>query len=138
MEKYKILVQFVKDMSCETKDVETFLMAKDYISKYSLTIDIASKATKNKLVEIDTTLKFEDKESRDKKAYFEIIYTSVIKIDSEIKEKDDLAKIILVDVQNEVYPKIKKTFIDMLENSGYKNVSIREVDFNKLYENRNN
>ena len=88
MEKYKILAQFVKDISCETKDIQTFLFVKDYISKYSLTIDITSKVTKNKLIEINTTLKFEDKEDREKKAYFEIIYTTIAKINEEIKEKN--------------------------------------------------
>jgi len=138
MEKYKILAQFVKDISCETKDIQTFLFVKDYISKYSLTIDITSKVTKNKLIEINTTLKFEDKEDREKKAYFEIIYTTIAKINEEIKEKNDLAKIILVDIQNEIYPKIEKTFLDLLHNSGYKNVSTKKVDFEKLYENRSN
>jgi preprotein translocase subunit SecB len=138
MERYKILAQFVKDASCETKDIQTFLFVKDFISEYSLTIDIASKATKNKLIEINTTLKFEDKKDREKKAYFEITYTTIVKINEKIKEKDDLSKIILVDVQNEIYPKIEKTFLDLLHNSGYKNVSTKKVDFNKLYENRSN
>ena len=81
MEKYKILAQFVKDISCETKDIQTFLFVKDYISKYSLTIDIDSKATKNKLIEINTTLKFEDKENSEKKSHFEIKFATIIKTD---------------------------------------------------------
>ena len=71
-EKYKILEKYIKDMSSETADIETYLFVKDYISKYQLNIDITSKAIKNKLIEISTTLKFEDKNQNNKKAYFEI------------------------------------------------------------------
>ena len=65
-ENYKILGKYIKDMSSETPDVETYLFVKDNISKYQLNIDINSKALKNKLIEINTTLKFEDKEENEK------------------------------------------------------------------------
>ena len=104
-EKYKILAKFIKDASSETADVETYLFVKENISKYQLNIDITSKAIKNKLIEVNTTLKFEDKEPNEKKSYYEIVYTKIIKVNDEIKEKKELEKIILCDVPTKVYPR---------------------------------
>ena len=136
MKKFKIFAEFVKDISGETKDVQTYLFVKDYISKYQLTIDIISKPTKNKLIEVNTTLKFKDKESREKKSYFEIVYASIIKIDEDIKDKKDLQKIILCDVQKEIQPNLEKTFTNLLNNSGFNEVNINKIDFDKLYNER--
>ena len=133
MTKFKILAEFIKDMSSETPDVQSYLFVKDHISKYNLTIDITSKPSKNKLIEVNTTLKFQDKEANKKKSHFEIIYASIIKIDQEIKEKKELERIILCDVQNQIYPNIEKAFSNLLIDSGYKGVSFKKVDFNKLY-----
>jgi len=133
-EKYKILEKYIKDMSSETADIETYLFVKDYISKYQLNIDITSKAIKNKLIEISTTLKFEDKNQNNKKAYFEIIFATIIKISEEIKEKKDLEKIILCDVQKEIYPNLETSFINLLHNSGYPGIKFeKKIDFEKLY-----
>ena len=137
--KYKILTEFVSDLSSETKDVETYIFVKDNISKYNLEIDIISKAIKDKVIEIKTNFKFEDKTDNPKKSYFEIIYTTIIKVDEEIKEKKDLERIILCDVQNEIYPRIEKVFINLLETSGYKGIKFdKKIDFEKLYTQRNN
>lgn len=137
--KYKILTEFVSDLSSETKDVETYIFVKDNISKYNLGIDIISKALKDKIIEIKTNFKFEDKMDNPKKSYFEITYTIIIKVDEEIKEKKDLERIILCDVQNEIYPRIEKVFINLLETSGYKGIKFdKKIDFEKLYTQRNN
>ena len=138
MKKFKIFAEFVKDISSETKDIQTYLFVKDYISKYQLTIDIISKPTKNKLIEVNTTLKFKDKEPREKKSYFEIVYASIIKIDEDIKDKKDLQKIILCDVQKEIQPNLEKTFTNLLNNSGFNEVNINKIDFDKLYNERFN
>ena len=138
MKKFKIFAEFVKDISGETKDVQTYLFVKDYISKYQLTIDIISKPTKNKLIEVNTTLKFKDKEPRKKKSYFEIVYVSIIKINEDIKDKKDLQKIILCDVQKEIQPNLEKTFTNLLNNSGFNEVNINKIDFDKLYNERFN
>ncbi len=133
-ENYKILGKYIKDMSSETPDVETFLFVKDYISKYQLNIDITSKALKNKLIEVNTTLKFEDKDQNVKKSYFEIIFSTIIKIEKEIKEKKDLEKIILCDVQKEIYPHLETSFLNLLHNSGYPGIKFeKKIDFEKLY-----
>ena len=116
-ENYKILGKFIKDMSSETPDIETFLFVKDNISKYHLNIDINSRPLKNRLIEINTTLKFEDQGGNEKKSYFEIIYATIINVDNELKEKNDLQKIILCDVQTLIYPKIEKALLDLIHNS---------------------
>ena len=138
MTKFKILAEFVKDISSETKDIQTYLFVKDYISKYQLTISINSLPSKNKMIEINTILKFEDKENNPKKSYFELIYASMIKIDENIKEKGELEKIILCDVQKQIKPNIEKVFTDLINNSGFKGVSFKNIDFEKLYNSRIN
>jgi preprotein translocase subunit SecB len=138
-ENFKILAEFVKDISSETPDVQSYIFVKENISKYQLNIDINSKPLKNKMIEVNTTLKFEDKESNEKKSYFEIIYASIIKIDEEMKDKKDLEKIILCDVQNKIYPNLEKTFLNLLHNSGFPEVSLeKKIDFTKLYKQRTN
>jgi len=132
--KYKILANFIKDMSSETIDIKSYLFVKDNISKYKLNIDITSKALQNKMIEVSTILKFEDKEPNEKKSHFEITYISIIKVDEDIKEKKVLEKIILCDLQNEIYPKLEKCFLDLLDNSGFAGVKIeKKIDFEKLY-----
>ena len=137
--KYKILGKYIKDMSSETPDIETYIFVKDYISKYQLNIDINSKALKNKMIEVNTILKFEDKQDNKKKSYFEINYSTIVKIEEEIKEKKDLEKIILCDVQTEIYPELEKSLLNLLHNSGYPNVKFeKKVDFEQLYAQRLN
>ena len=132
--KYKILTQYIKDISSETRDVETYLFVQDNISKYHLSIDITSKPLKNRLIEINTTLKFEDKENNEKKSHFELIYATVISIDNELKKKNDLQKIILCDVQTLIYSKIEKALLDLIHNSGFPKVKFeKKIDFEKLY-----
>ena len=137
--KYKILGKYIKDMSSETADLETYIFVRDYIARYQLNIDINSKPLKNKLVEINTILKFEDKEDSKKKSYFEINYCTIIKVDDELKEKKDLEKIILCDVQVEIYNELEKSLLDLLHNSGYPAVKFeKKVDFEQLYKQRSN
>jgi preprotein translocase subunit SecB len=137
--KYKILGKFIKDMSSETPDAETYIFVRDYISKYQLNIDINSRAVKNKMIEISTILKFEDKQENKKKSHFEINYITIVKIDDQIKEKADLEKIILCDVQIEIYPELEKAFLDLLHNSGYPNVKFeKKINFEELYNQRLN
>ena len=137
--KYKILSNYIKDMSSETPDIETYIFVKDYISKYQLNIDITSKAVKNKMIEVNTILKFEDKQNNKKKSYFEINYSTIVEIDDEIKEKNDLEKIILCDVQIDIYPELEKSFLNLLHNSGYPEVKFeKKIDFEQLYNQRLN
>ena len=138
-EKYKILTKYIKDMSSETPDVETFLFVKKNIAKYQLDIGITSKPLKDKLVEISTTLKYEDKNQDNKKSYFEIVFCTIIKVSEEVKEKKDIEKVILCDVQKDIYPNIEASFLNLLHNSGYPEVKFeKKIDFEKLYNQRFN
>ena len=138
-EKFKILGQFIKDMSSETPDVETFLFVKDNISKYQLGIDISSKAIKNKMIEIHTTFKFQDKENSKKKSYFEIVFATIIMVEDSVKDKKDLEKIILCDVQNEIYNDLEKSILNLLQNSGYPVIKLeKKIDFENLYKQKTN
>ena len=137
--KYKILGKYIKDLSSETKYIETYLFVKENISKYQLGIDITSQALKNKMIEVNTTLKFEDKKENKKKAYFEIVFSTIVKVNDDIKEKEEMQEIILSDVQTQIYPDLEKSFLDLLHNSGYPEIKFeKKIDFNKLYNQRFN
>ena len=137
--KFKILTKYVKDISAETPDVETYLFVKENISKYKLNIDIKSKPLKNKLIEIQITFIFKDKESNEKKSYFEIVYAVVVNIDDDVKDKKDLEKIILCEVPDTVYPELEKVFLNLVHDSGFPGLKFeKKVDFNKLFSERFN
>ena len=133
-EKFKILAEFIKDMSSETPDIETYLFVRDHISKYHLVININSKALKNQMIEVCTTLRYEDKEASEKKSYFEINYATIIKINEEIKDKKILEKMLLCDVQKEIYSRLEKALLNLIHDCGFTNVQFeKKIDFEKLY-----
>ena len=138
-EKFKILGKYIKDLSSETPDAETYIYVRDRISKYQLDIDINSKALKNKMIEINTRCRFNDKNESKKKSFFEIIYSTIVKINEEIKDKKELEKIILCDLQIEIYPSLEKALLDLLHNSGYPGIKFeKKVDFETLYKQKIN
>ena len=138
-ENFKILAEFVKDMSSETKDVESYLFVKENLSKYHLLINITSKPLKNNMIEVSTTIKYHDKENNEKKSYFEIVYATVIKLTVEIKDKKELEKILLCDVQNTIYPRLEKVLLNLISDSGYPGIKFeKKVDFEKLYKEKFN
>tara|TARA_Y100000816_G_scaffold204678_1_gene150913 strand:- start:343 stop:765 length:423 start_codon:yes stop_codon:yes gene_type:complete len=131
---YKILAKFIKDMSSETPDIETYMYVKDHIGRYQLGIDINSRAIKTRLIEINTSIRFHDKEEDVKKSIFEFVFTSVVQVDENLRDKKILEKIILVEVQKEIYPDIEKTLINLLHDSGYPAIKIeKKIDFESLY-----
>ena len=139
IEKFKILGKFIKDLSSETPDVETYLFVRDRIAKYQLSIDINSKPLKNKMIEVNTTFKFEDKEQSKKKSHFEIVYSTIIKINEEVTDKKELEKIVLCDVQLKIYPNLEKALLNLLHNSGYPGIKFeKKVEFEELYKQRFN
>ena len=136
---YKILLNFIKDASIETPNAETLMFVKENISKYHLNIDINSKALKNKMVEVNTKMSFRDKENSEKQSVFEINYASVVSIDESVKDKKVLEKIILCDVQRDIYPKLEKIFIKLINDAGFPGIKFeKKVDFEKLYNERLN
>ena len=133
-ENYKIISKFIKDISGETPDIETYLYVKDYISKYQMNIEIKSKALKAQIIEINTLLKFHDNSKSKKKSHFELTYTTIIKLEKEIKEKKVLQKIILCDVQNEMYSEMEEALLNLLKMSGFPNIKFdKKIDFEELY-----
>ena len=137
--KFEILGKYIKDLSSETPNVETYLFVRDYISSYQLGIDITSKALKDQVIEVNTTLKFEDKKNNKKKSYFEIVYATIIRLNEEVKEKKELEKILLCDVQILIYPELEKAILDLLHNSGYPGVKFeKKINFEQLYQKKFN
>ena len=133
-EKFKILGQYIKDMSSETPNTETYIFVKDNISRYQLDINITSKAIKNKMIEINTIMKFVDKEEAKNKSHFEMTYVTIITVNDEVKDKKELEKIILSDTQIKIYPDLEKSFLNVMHNSGYSNIKFeKKVDFENLY-----
>ena len=133
-ENYKIISKFIKDISGETPDVETYLYVKDYISKYQMNIEINSKALKNQIIEINTILKFHDNSESKKKSHFELTYATIIRLEKEIKEKKVLQKIILCDVQKEMYSEMEEALLNLLKMSGFPNIKFeKKIDFEELY-----
>ena len=138
-EKFKIFAKYIKDMSSETPDAQTFIFVRDKISKYRLNIDITSKAVKDGIIEVNTILKFTDKPEVLKKSHFEITYTSIVKVDEKVSDKKEMEKIILCDVPNKIYPDLKRIFMNLLNDSGYPGIKLeKKIDFTELYKQRAN
>jgi|TARA_Y100000816_G_scaffold159327_1_gene113884 preprotein translocase subunit SecB len=139
MEKnYEIVLEFVKDISSETKNAETFIYVKENLKRYNLNIDINSLALKNQLIEVNTKLTFDDKSENENKSFFFINYATIIKINN-MDDRKVVEKIILCDLQNEIYPRVEKAFLDVLKVSGFKELEIEtKIDFEKLYKEKFN
>ena len=133
-EKFKIIAEFIKDLSSETPNVETYLYVKEYLNNYNLYIDITTLPLKNRLIEVNTKLSFTDKKNSKKKSNFEITYATIVKIEEEVKDKKEMEKIILCEVQNKIFPNLEKIFENLLKDSGYPIIKIeKKIDFEKLY-----
>ena len=138
-ENYKILAKFIKDISAETPNLETYIFVKNYIAKYNLHIDITSLAIKNRIIEINTKLSLSDPNESEKKIYFEIVYATIVKIDETIKNSKEIEKIVVCDVQNKIYPELEKIFLKLIVDSGYPEPKPnKKIDFEELYKNKNN
>jgi preprotein translocase subunit SecB len=138
-ENFKIIGSFIKDMSSETPDAQTFIFVRDKISKYQLKIDINSKAVKNGIIEVNTVLKFSDQPEILKKSHFEIVYTSIVKVNEKVSDKKEMEKIILCDVPNKIYPNLERIFLNLLTDSGYPGIKFeKKIDFIELYKQRSN
>ncbi len=136
--KHQIILSYTKDLSVETPDVESLISARENISKYSLNLDLNSKFLKNKMIEVETKLTYQDKTKNKKKTYFEMIYATIVKIDEENPNKEDVKKFILCDLQIKIYPQIEKIFLNILKMSGFPDIQLNsKIDFNKLYNERN-
>ena len=137
--KYKIILDYINDLSVEIKDPEALLIARERILKYKLDLNISSKPLKNKMIEVNTKLTYQDKEIKKKETFFQIVYATVIKIDDSVDNKDELKKIVLCDVQKDIYPKLERIFLDIIKRSGFPNIKFtKQVNFEELYKNQIN
>ena len=135
--KHQIILSYTKDLSVETPDAESLISARENISKYSLNFDLNSKFLKNKMIEVETKLTYDDKTKNKKKTYFEMIYATIVKIEEENPSKEDVKKFILCDLQIKTYPQIEKIFLEILKLSGFTDIQLNsKIDFNKLYNER--
>ena len=137
--KYKIILNYIKDLSVEIPNPETLITARNNIGKYEIKVNISSIPLKQKMMEVTTKLTYADPSKNKNKAFFEIKYATVLDIlDSTLKKKD-LEKIILCDVPTEIYPDLEKSFLNLVNNSGHPDIKLeKKIDFNKLYNERFN
>ena len=137
--KYEIILKYIKDISVEIPDAQTFVFSREFITKYSLGINITTNSLKNDMIEVTTKLTYLDPKNNKKKSHFEISYSSVVKIIDKTLDKKVLEKILLCDVQNEIYPELEKILIKLIKDSGFPELKLdKKVDFEKLYQQRMN
>ena len=134
---YKIIGQYIKNLKFNIPNSKAFFLLSKDISNYKINIDIKSKQIKEKIIEIDTSINLSPIKGNFEIIDTKIIYSTIIEISEKCTDKLEVEKIILIDVPSKVYPNLRKTFIYIFENSGFKNVNIKkEVDFKELYNKR--
>ena len=137
--KYEIIFKYIQDLSVEIPSAETFMISREHITKYVLSININTKTLKNKMLEVLTKLTFKDPNENKKKCHFEILYATVVKINDDKMQKNELEKIILCDVQKEIYPGLEKILIRTIKDSGFPALKLdKKIDFDLLYRQRTN
>ena len=135
--KYKIIGKYIKNLNFNIPKPKTFFLLSKEISNYKINIDIKSEQIKENIIEIQTSLKLTPNENVFEKIDATINYSTIIEITKEKADKIEIEKIVLVDVPNEIYSELRKIFISLFENSGFKDVKIGEkVDFQKLFDMR--
>ena len=138
-EQFKIILEYIKDLSIETPSASVLLSVRENLTNYQMDIDISSLVLKNKSLEITTKLILQDKKNSKDKAFFEIKYAVVISIDSSIIDKKIISKIVLCDLQKIIYPKVEKIFLELIRNAGYPEIKFDKiVDFEKMYNDKFN
>ena len=137
--KYEIVLKYVKDLSVEIPSPDTFIVSREYITKYSLGINITTNPLKNEMIEIITKLTYKDPSENKKKSFFEILFSTVIKINDKSLKKEELEKVILCDVQNEIYPELEKIFLGIIRDSGFPDLKLeKKINFEQLYQQKLN
>ena len=132
---YKILTSYIKNVSSKIADTENYIYLKDNIPKYSLGIDINSLPLKNNMAEVNIKLTFDNKNEKDKKAYFEMTHSTVVRVEESAVNKNELKKIFLSDVPTEVYPEIEKKFFEIVKSIGYPEIKLeKKINFQELFE----
>ena len=134
---YQIISKFIKDISFEIPNAQSFVMLEKEIANYSLNFDVKSNPYKNNIIEVNTTLKMVPNQNVKHKILGEITGASLVSIDKNFKDKTELEKIILVNIPQEIYPTLYETFVFLFKQAGVKNIQInKEVNFQKLFDTR--
>ena len=137
--KYEIILKYIKDLSVEIPSAEAFIFSREYITKYSLGINITTKPLKDEMIEVITKVNYKDPTENKRKSYFEILYATIIKINDKNLKKEELERIILCDVQNEIYPGLERIFLSVIKDAGFPDLKLdKKVDFEKLYQQKLN
>ena len=131
---YKIVAKYIKDLKFEIPNPKTFFLLEKNISNYKINIDIKSNRFKEQIIEIEITLSLKPNTDDFDKINTRIVFSTIVEIDGELKDKKSLEEIILIKVPNKVYPEIRGLFILLFEKSGFNNIKIEEsIDFKELY-----
>ena len=134
---YQIISKFIKDISFEIPNAQSFVMLEKEIADYSLNFDVKSNPYKNNIIEVNTTLKMVPNQNVKYKILGEITGASLVSIDKNFKDKTELEKIVLVNIPQEIYPTLYETFVFLFKQAGVKNIQInKEVNFQKLFDTR--
>lgn len=136
---YKIIAKYIKTLNFDISKPDKFFSLSKDISKYKFKIDISSDRFKENIIEIQTALSLEPKDEKLDKIKAQVTFSTLIELDKDFKDKSKLEEIILIEVPNEIYPELRKVFIFIFENSGFREIKIDpNVDFRKLYLSRKN
>ena len=131
---YKIIGKYIKDLDFSIPSAKTFSLLSQSISNYKINIDIRSNQVRETIIEVETTLSLMPVKENLEKINTKILFATIIELDNKIKNKEEIEKIILINVPTEIYPELRKIFIFLFENSGFKDIKIsNSVDFQKLY-----
>ena len=131
---YKIIGKYIKELNFRIPNTKTFFLLSKDIANYKINIDIKSNQVKQNIIEVETTLNLKPTKNDVEKIKTEIVYSTIVELQKDKIEKNDIEKIVLVNVPSEIYSDLRKIFINLFENSGFKDIKISEnVDFQKLY-----
>jgi len=134
---YKIIGKYIKDLKFSIPNTKTFFLLSKNIANYKINIDIKSEQVSENIIEVLTSLSLTPNNDDFDKIHTKIIYSAIVELSDKNTKKEEMEKIILINVPTEIYTELRKAFIFLFENSGFKDVKINEtVDFEKLYKMR--
>ena len=132
--KYKIIGKYIKNLDFSIPSPKTFFLLSKNISNYKINIDIKSNQIKQNIIEVLTSINLTPVKDDFEKINTKIVYATIIEISDDKINKNEIEKVVLVEIPSQIYGELRKIFINLFENSGFKEIQISEtVDFNKLY-----
>lgn len=135
---FKVIAKYIKKIEFNISSAKTFFLLSEEIKNYKIKIDIKSNQFKDKLLEIELTLKLESNKLNNNNILSKVVFSTIIELEDNI-DKEKLEEIILIKVPTESYPELRKIFINIFESSGFKDIKIEsKIDFERLYDQRKN